>query len=182
MSSQQPEEGQDPRVMIVDPQGTPAAEVVGDDSDEGGQVTDLVEEPAKVMRIGSMIRMLLEEVKAAPVDEAGRTRLATVLSTSITELKQGLAPELGNEIDRLIEPFGSGTPSESELRIAQAQLVGWLEGLFHGIQTAIYAQQMAARSQLEQMQRALPAGGVANAAAGPGQDGAGESSSGGMYL
>jgi hypothetical protein len=187
MSSQQPEEGQDPRVMIVDSQGAPAGEPTDESApelvgDDGDQVTDLVEEPAKVMRIGSMIRMLLEEVKAAPVDDAGRTRLATVLSTSITELKQGLAPELGNEIDRLIEPFGGATPSESELRIAQAQLVGWLEGLFHGIQTAIYAQQMAARAQLEQMQRALPPGSVPGAAGGPGPDAAGESSSGGMYL
>ena len=129
----------------------------GTDAD-GKSLTDLVEEPAKVMRIGSMIRMLLEEVKAAPVDEAGRTRLASVLKTSITELKQGLAPELGEELDRLIDPFGDQTPSESELRIAQAQLVGWLEGLFHGIQTVLFAQQMAARTQLEQMRRALPGG------------------------
>ena len=97
------------------------------------------------MRIGRMVQQLLEEVKAAPVDEPGRKRLATVLHTSITELKDGLAPELDDELDRLIQPFEEDTPSESELRIAQAQLVGWLEGLFHGIQTAIYAQQMAAR-------------------------------------
>ncbi|HET6151404.1 MAG TPA: bacterial proteasome activator family protein [Marmoricola sp.] len=185
MSSQQPEDSsaQDPRVMIIDPQGLPATSET-EDEQHGGQTfeqsTDLVEEPGKVMRIGSMIRMLLEEVKAAPVDEAGRTRLATVLSTAISELKEGLAPELGNELDRLIEPFGGSTPSESELRIAQAQLVGWLEGLFHGIQTAIYAQQMAARAQLEQMQRALPAG-MPHAAAEPGDPGS-ESSSGGMYL
>jgi hypothetical protein len=173
---------QDPRVMIVDPQGVPQGNAESDvDEDAGEQVTDLVEEPAKVMRIGSMIRMLLEEVKAAPVDEAGRTRLASVLSTAITELKQGLAPELGNELDRLIEPLSGPTPSESELRIAQAQLVGWLEGLFHGIQTAIYAQQMAARAQLEQMQRALPPGhGVPMAADHP--DAATDASSGGMYL
>nr|WP_246004187.1 bacterial proteasome activator family protein [Nocardioides marmoriginsengisoli] len=163
--------------MIVDSEGTPAAELVGEDND---QVTDLVEEPAKVMRIGSMIRMLLEEVKAAPVDEAGRTRLASVLKTSIDELKEGLAPELGEELDRLIDPFGDSTPSESELRIAQAQLVGWLEGLFHGIQTAIYAQQMAARAQLEQMRKALPPGSMPMAP--EGAPAPGESSSGGMYL
>lgn len=184
MSSQQPENPQqetpDPRVMIIDPEGAPAGPA---DESQGEEVTELIEEPAKVMRIGSMIRMLLEEVKAAPVDEAGRTRLASVLSTAISELKQGLAPELGNELDRLITPLSGATPSESELRIAQAQLVGWLEGLFHGIQTAIYAQQMAARAQLEQMQRALPPG-----AGGTGQNGPGglapgnESSSGGMYL
>ena len=180
MSNQQPEQtpddSVDPRVVIIDPQGLPSAQP----EEDGEQVSDLVEEPAKVMRIGSMIRMLLEEVKAAPVDEAGRTRLATVLKTSIVELKEGLAPELGDELDRLIDPFGEQTPSESELRIAQAQLVGWLEGLFHGIQTAIYAQQMAARAQLEQMRKALP-GGSSMPGAEPG-DAASNSSSGGMYL
>ena len=171
--------------MIIDPQGTQISGQTVDGSqgeDDSEQVTELVEEPAKVMRIGSMIRMLLEEVKAAPVDEAGRTRLAGVLRTSIGELKEGLAPELGEELDRLIEPFSEDTPSESELRIAQAQLVGWLEGLFHGIQTAIYAQQMAARAQLEQMRRALPPGAMSH----PAEDQDGEQApsdhSGGMYL
>ncbi len=181
MSSQQPED-QDPRVVIVDAQGQPTfAAPPAEAEEDGEQVTDLVEEPAKVMRIGSMIRMLLEEVKAAPVDEAGRARLASVLKTSISELKEGLAPELGEELDRLIDPFSDQTPSESELRIAQAQLVGWLEGLFHGIQTAIYAQQMAARAQLEQMRRALPPGATPGMPADPTQAAA-ESSSGGMYL
>jgi hypothetical protein len=180
MSSHQPEDHQDPRVVIIDPQGVAATQAGADEDAE--QVTDLVEEPAKVMRIGSMIRMLLEEVKAAPVDEAGRSRLATVLKTSIAELKQGLAPELGDELDRLIDPFSEQTPSESELRIAQAQLVGWLEGLFHGIQTAIYAQQMAARSQLEQMRRALPPGAMPGTGSDQVTDAAAENSSGGMYL
>src|SRR5215212_9409093 len=126
MSSQKPEQPQDPRIMIIDPQGSQVSGQMGADPSQGEdgdseQVTDLVEEPAKVMRIGSMIRMLLEEVKAAPVDEAGRARLAGVLRTSIGELKEGLAPELGEELDRLIEPFSEDTPSESELRIAQAQ-------------------------------------------------------------
>lgn len=170
--------------MIVDSQGEPAgppAPAAPVEEDE--PVTELIEEPAKVMRIGSMIRMLLDEVKSAPVDESGRARLANVLATAIVELKQGLAPELGDELDRLIEPLGSATPSESELRIAQAQLVGWLEGLFHGIQTAIYAQQMAARAQLEQMRRALPPGVVPPGMAeqGDGEAGTG-TSSGGMYL
>jgi hypothetical protein len=192
MSTQQPEEPQEPRIMIIDPQGAQvagqaeAAERPGED-DSIEQVTDLVEEPAKVMRIGSMIRMLLEEVKSAPVDESGRSRLAGVLRTSIGELKEGLAPELGDELDRLIDPFSGDTPSESELRIAQAQLVGWLEGLFHGIQTAIYAQQMAARAQLEQMRRALPPGVLPHeqASAGPGQPDGEQTPgnhSGGMYL
>jgi hypothetical protein len=179
MSSQQPEEP-DPRVVIIDPQGV--ATTPAQSEDDAEQVTDLVEEPAKVMRIGSMIRMLLEEVKAAPVDEAGRSRLASVLKTSISELKEGLAPELGDELDRLIDPFSDQTPSESELRIAQAQLVGWLEGLFHGIQTAIYAQQMAARAQLEQMRRALPPGAMPGMPHDDMPDAAAENSSGGMYL
>src|SRR5215210_1198008 len=163
MSTEQPEQSQDPRILIIDPQGSQvsgqAAEASQGDDDGNEQVTDLVEEPAKVMRIGSMIRMLLEEVKAAPVDDSGRSRLAGILRTSISELKEGLAPELGDELDRLIEPFSEDTPSESELRIAQAQLVGWLEGLFHGIQATMMTQQMMAQQQLEQMRRrALPPG------------------------
>jgi hypothetical protein len=145
------------------------------------------------MRIGSMIRQLLDEVKSAPLDEASRNRLKEIHQSSIKELEAGLAPELVEELERLSLPFTEGTPSESELRIAQAQLVGWLEGLFHGIQTAIYAQQMAARAQLEQMRRALPPG-VAEAMGqpdgqqqpgrpGPGAPGQqGDGSSGGMYL
>jgi hypothetical protein len=104
-----------------------------------------------------MIKQLLEEVRNAPLDEAGRTRLAEIHRRSIAELKQGLAPELIEELDRIALPFQDEAPSDAELRIAQAQLVGWLEGLFHGIQTALFAQQMAAQAQLQQM-RALPAG------------------------
>ncbi len=164
MSEETPEQTEGPRpgYVIVGPDGHAVPEQGTDGTDDGADeargLTDLVEQPAKVMRIGSMIRQLLEEVKAAPLDEAGRKRLAGVLHTSLDELKDGLAPELDDELGRLVQPFDSGTPTESELRIAQAQLVGWLEGLFHGIQTAIYAQQMAARAQLEQMRRALPAG------------------------
>lgn len=152
------EQQQDPRTLVIGEDGSESSQEAPESQDERS-LTELVEEPAKVMRIGSMIRQLLEEVKAAPLDEPGRTRLAQVLHTSINELKDGLAPELDAELDRLVQPFDQdNTPTESELRIAQAQLVGWLEGLFHGIQTAIYAQQMAARAQLEQMQRALPPG------------------------
>ncbi|WP_421843446.1 bacterial proteasome activator family protein [Mycobacterium sp.] len=130
-----------------------------DDSDDHS-LTDLVEQPAKVMRIGTMIKQLLEEVRAAPLDEASRNRLRDIHATSIRELEDGLAPELREELDRLTLPFNEdAAPSDAELRIAQAQLVGWLEGLFHGIQTALFAQQMAARAQLEQMrQGALPPG------------------------
>ncbi|WP_079016901.1 proteasome activator protein Bpa [Mycobacterium tuberculosis] len=129
------------------------------DSDESS-LTDLVEQPAKVMRIGTMIKQLLEEVRAAPLDEASRNRLRDIHATSIRELEDGLAPELREELARLTLPFNEdAVPSDAELRIAQAQLVGWLEGLFHGIQTALFAQQMAARAQLQQMrQGALPPG------------------------
>jgi hypothetical protein len=146
----------DPRVVVVGPDQMAVAG--GDGQDEQRSVTDLIEQPAKVMRIGSMIRQLLEEVKSAPLDEASRARLREIHQASIKELEQGLAPELVEELERLSLPFSDKTPSDAELRIAQAQLVGWLEGLFHGIQTAIYAQQMAARAQLEQMRRALPPG------------------------
>jgi len=160
------EREEEPRVMVIGPDGLPMAAAAqgsrssGDDEDEdeARHITDLVEQPAKVMRIGSMIRQLLDEVKAAPLDEASRARLAGIHASSIKELEAGLAPELVDELERLSLPFSSETPSEAELRIAQAQLVGWLEGLFHGIQTAIYAQQVAARAQLEQMRRALPPG------------------------
>jgi hypothetical protein len=128
----------------------------GDDAQE---ITAKVEQPAKVMRIGTMIKQLLEEVRAAPLDEAGRQRLRGVHETALRELEDGLAPELREELERFTLPFGSGIPTEAELRVAQAQLVGWLEGLFHGIQTALFAQQMAARAQLEEMRRrALPRG------------------------
>jgi hypothetical protein len=164
-------------VIVVGPDGQPVAvpaEAVGDagdgqggDADELRELTDLVEQPAKVMRIGSMIRQLLEEVKSAPLDDASRNRLKEIHRSSIKELESGLAPELVEELERLSLPFTDDvTPSDAELRIAQAQLVGWLEGLFHGIQTAIYAQQVSARAQFEQMRRALPGG---QAPGGPGQ-------------
>jgi hypothetical protein len=171
----------DGRVYVVTPdsmavEGPPSPEVE-DATDEQKSVTDMVEQPAKVMRIGNMIRQLLEEVKSAPLDDASRQRLRSIHSASIAELKQGLAPELVEELERITLPFGEdATPTDAELRIAQAQLVGWLEGLFHGIQTALFAQQMAARAQLEQMRRALPAG-QSHPEPGPGSTG-----SGGMYL
>ncbi|MCK0112868.1 bacterial proteasome activator family protein [Ornithinimicrobium sp. F0845] len=130
--------------------------------------SELVEQPAKVMRLGTMVKQLLEEVREAPLDEAGRARLAEIHRRSITELEQGLAPELVEELERITLPLTDTAPSEAELRIAQAQLVGWLEGLFHGIQTAIVAQQMAAQQQLQQIRLALPGGSVVPGQA-PGQ-------------
>jgi hypothetical protein len=122
---------------------------------------EAVEQPAKVMRIGSMIKQLLEEVRQAPLDEASRARLREIYDLSVTELSDGLSPDLRQELARMTSPFGPDeVPSEGELRVAQAQLVGWLEGLFHGIQATLFAQQMAARAQLEHMrQRSLPPGG-----------------------
>lgn len=166
---------------MSDPQGTQAAEdlpVEGTPIDDrqppmpaqvtpaagnrpkGSSLQDLVDEPAKVMRIGTMIRQLLEEVKSAPLDDAARGRLAEIHARSIKELEDGLAPELVAELDRISLPFSDeATPSDAELRIAQAQLVGWLEGLFHGIQTAIAAQHAAREHAASQMQlRQLPPG------------------------
>ncbi|MFF5423618.1 MULTISPECIES: bacterial proteasome activator family protein [unclassified Streptomyces] len=148
-----------PQVLVVGQDGMALGGRQGDDESREVPVTEMVEQPAKVMRIGSMIKQLLEEVRAAPLDEASRVRLKEIHASSVKELEDGLAPELVEELERLSLPFTDETvPSEAELRIAQAQLVGWLEGLFHGIQTALFAQQMAARAQLEQMRRALPPG------------------------
>jgi hypothetical protein len=147
-----------PRIVVVGPDGV-ATESDLDESSRERNVTEMVEQPAKVMRVGNMIRQLLEEVRAAPLDEKSRARLKEIHASSIKELEDGLAPELVEELERLSLPFAEDeVPSESEIRVAQAQLVGWLEGLFHGIQTTLFAQQMAARAQLEQMRRALPPG------------------------
>ncbi|MFH8367882.1 bacterial proteasome activator family protein [Streptomyces sp. NPDC018031] len=152
---------ENPHVLVVGPDGMAlgGSGAGGDEEPRELPVTDMVEQPAKVMRIGSMIKQLLEEVRAAPLDEASRVRLKEIHASSVKELEDGLAPELIEELERLSLPFtDEAVPTEAELRIAQAQLVGWLEGLFHGIQTALFAQQMAARAQLEQMRRALPPG------------------------
>ena len=120
-----------------------------------------INEPAKVMRIGAMIRTLLEEVRQTDLDEASRDRMREIYEQSVSELAGALSPDLRDELARLALPFETDTPSEAELRIAQAQLVGWLEGLFHGIQAAVAAQQMMAQRQLMEMrQGALPPGAV----------------------
>jgi hypothetical protein len=153
MSSPEPKPEMPDQVLII-----PA----GGGGEEGGEHADrqAVEQPAKVMRIGSMIKQLLEEVRQAPLDEASRSRLREIYDTSVKELADGLSPDLQDELARLTSPFSTTQiPSESELRVPQAQVVGWLEGLFQGIQATLFAQQMAARAQLEQMrQRSLPSG------------------------
>ena len=133
--------------------------------------TESIEEPAKVMRIGSMIKQLLDEVRAAELDAPSRDRLREIYRVSVKEIASALSTDLQEELDRLALPFQDTDepPSEAELRIAQAQLVGWLEGLFHGIQAALVAQQMAARQQLEQMRGQLQPGTVGG---GPPGDGA----------
>jgi hypothetical protein len=126
-----------------------------------GAATETVSEPAKVMRVGSMIKQLLDEVKSAPLDERSRERLAHIYERSIEELAVSLSPDLATELRSMALPFAAGVvPSDAELRIAQAQLVGWLEGLFHGIQATLFAQQMAARQQIEQMRSQLGPGGM----------------------
>jgi len=158
------------RIVVIGPDGqpdSPEASVTGKvrnfdaeaDAEQSINPADAIGEPAKVMRIGTMIKQLLEEVRSAPLDEASRERLKQTHAASLLELKSGLTPDLADELDRLALPFSDeSTPSDAELRIAQAQLVGWLEGVFHGLQTALVAQQMAARMQIEQMRRGLPPG------------------------
>jgi len=143
MSDQRPLESVPPPTLVL------PSEVVPDP----GEATESVASPAKVLRIGSMTKELLEEVRRAPLDEAGRNRLREIYETSVRELAGGLSPDLRDELARLSSPFQEGTPSDAELRVAQAQLVGWLEGLFHGIQAALFSQQMAAQAQLQQMRR-----------------------------
>src|SRR5437763_7065761 len=161
-----------PNVVVVPPGavGTrPSAQA--DEAPAGGgsvEPTETVAQPARVMRIGSMIRQLLEEVRQAPLDEKSRTRLREIYDTSIHELSDGLSPDLAAELDRISSPFDGGTPSEGELRVAQAQLVGWLEGLFQGIQATLFTQQMAAQGQFDEMRRRAIESGQAPPQAPPG--------------
>lgn len=151
-----------PPQLIVVPEPDGGAPPEG----EAAASTETISQPAKIMRIGAMTRQLLEEVRRAPLDEASRSQLRTVYQTSLRELGEILSPDLREELEQLTCPFlgEDEAPSEPEIRIAQAQLVGWLEGLFQGIQATLFAQQVAARSQLDQMRRGLPPG------AGPGAD------------
>jgi hypothetical protein len=144
---------------VVESNALAAGGPESEDSSESEEPTESIEQPAKLLRIGSMVKQLLEEVRQAPLDEASRGRLREIYEQSIRELADGLSPDLAAELDRVSIPFDSPTPSEAELRIAQAQLVGWLEGLFHGIQATLVAQQVAARAQLDEMRQRSIAGG-----------------------
>jgi hypothetical protein len=169
--------------LLVPDAAVPGGHVTGDhgvDHDgepENDGERESVTEPAKVMRIGSMVKQLLDEVRQAPLDDASRERLAEIYERSVTELAEALSPDLQEELRSLALPFDQDSvPSDAELRIAQAQLVGWLEGLFHGIQATLFAQQLAARQQLEQM-RQLPPG-----AGGPAQQVGPQGDRPGTYL
>ena len=143
----------------TDPVVTPEVMVDDTTADEPGQSQPSVSEPSKLIRIASMTRAMLEEVREAPLDDAGRLRLLSIYERSLDELKDVLSDDLVEELDAVFVPI-TEVPSEAELRIAQAQLVGWLEGLFHGIQASLISQQMAASAQLERMryQKALESG------------------------
>lgn len=160
------------------------AEVVTPNDPAPAVEEEMVAEPGKVMRIGSMIKQLLEEVRQAPLDERSRLRLREVYEVSVRELASSLSPDLRAELESLAPPFAvDATPSDAELRIAQAQLVGWLEGLFHGIQATLFAQQMAAQAQLQQMrQMGLPPGVDPESAGGPGGPAGRSVPGGGTYL
>lgn len=167
-----PDETQSHTVAAYPPTG--AVEVIDDPPDREGvaeiveavpepELREAVTQPSKLIRIASMVRNMLEEVRRAPLDDAGRRMLRQIHDKSLTELEDVLSPDLREELAEVVLPFTDATPSESELRIAQAQLVGWLEGLFHGIQASLFSQQMAAQQQMEQMRsRALgmPGGGM----------------------
>ena len=161
------EGGTDPRVVVV-------PEAPDDQAEQDRAGHEAVEHPAKVMRIASMARQLLDEVRQAPLDDASRLRMLEIYETSIKELAEVLSPELREELTRLSSPFDEeAAPSDAELRIAHAQLVGWLEGLFHGIQAMLFAQQMENRARLDEMRRhSLP----------PGQGGPPENHTPGQYL
>jgi hypothetical protein len=158
----EPMSDQDPRIVVIGPDGSSVADGNNSANSSGGgeedsPITGMVSQPDKVMRIGTMIKQLLEEVRAAPLDDRSRVRLRDIHASSIRELADGLSPDLRAELERISLPLSEEEiPSDAELRIAQAQLVGWLEGLFHGLQAALMVQQAAAHNQLEQMRgRAL---------------------------
>jgi hypothetical protein len=160
-----------PEVVTPDGLSSHLPSEVGAEEGADDAEREMVSQPAKVMRVGSMIRQLLDEAHNTTLDEASRARLGEIYERSIAELSDALSPDLREELDRLVFPFldqREGVPSEAELRIAQAQLIGWLEGLFHGIQATLFAQQMAARQQLEQMRGQLPPGAERTAEARPG--------------
>ena len=159
-----------PEVLVPADRSSDGSAEPADASDE--EATEQVSSPTKLIRIASMVRTMLEEVRRAPLDDAGRRRMREIHERSLHELEDVLSPDLRQELNEVVLPLDDDTPSESELRLAQAQLVGWLEGLFHGIQATLFTQQAQAQSQFEEMRRrrALEPGtmGVAGTPTGPG--------------
>jgi hypothetical protein len=153
-----PDAGSGERGLTPEVLDAPAPDVATSDDDGQEQVT----RPTKLIRIASMVRSLLDEARRAPLDDVGRRRLREIHERSVRELEGILSPDLRAELEEVTLPFTSETPTESELRIAQAQLVGWLEGLFHGIQATLFTQQAQAQQQFEEMRqrRAIEGGGV----------------------
>ena len=149
MTDQSPQE----RVVVLKPGET------GEGEAREAPPAEAIQHPAKVMRIATMVRQLLEEVRHAGLDEASRARMKVIYETSIHELSEVLSEDLKEELGRLSSPFDGDTPSDAELRVAHAQLVGWLEGLFHGIQAMMFAQQAESRARFEDLRRrSLPSG------------------------
>jgi hypothetical protein len=159
-----------PELLDAAPAGIPMPPGADGEAD-----AEQVTRPTKLIRIASMVRSMLDEVRRAPLDDAGRSRLREIHEKSIKELESVLSPELQKELEEVVLPFSSDAPTESELRLAQAQLVGWLEGLFHGIQATLFTQQAMAQGQLEEVRRRRALQAVPGEGGAPG---AGESPSG----
>ena len=153
MSDEQPSERERVQPEILVPADLVAPATADGEGDSDGDDGELVTQPTKLIRIAAMVRSMLEEVRRAPLDDAGRRRLREIHEKSLSELESVLSPDLRDELTEVVLPLEDDTPTESELRLAQAQLVGWLEGLFHGIQATLFTQQASAQSQLEEMRR-----------------------------
>ncbi len=161
MSDQTPDRPADTPQSQADTEQPPLErpEIVTEDRGADEQQTEAVEAPAKVMRVGSMVRQLLEEVRDTDLDEPSRERVREMYDTAVRELSTALSPDLSAELERLAPSLSeSSTPTDAELRLLHAQLVGWLEGLFHGIQATLFAQQITTRRQLEDIRGRLPEG------------------------
>ena len=154
---------------LVDVDGDAAlAAALAEGGADGIEPTEQISSPTKLIRISSMVRTMLDEVRRAPLDDAGRRRLREIHERSLHELEGVLSPDLQQELKEVVLPLTDETPSESELRLAQAQLVGWLEGLFHGIQATLFTQQAMAQSQFEEMRKRREIGpGAIGGPAGP---------------
>jgi hypothetical protein len=170
-------------MSVPTPEVVAPDDVVAEGVDAATEPGEEIESPGKIIRIGSMVKQLLEEVRNTELDEAARDHLREIYERSLVELRAAVSPDLADELDRLtLDLNGDAVPSESQLRVAQAQLVGWLEGLFHGIQATLVAQQLVARQQLEGMRGQLGPGGMPPGMVPGGPGGPGGPPPGGGYL